>query len=132
MDERCGVLVTMRGRCELSALKEARDRAAHRMSSGDSELRLIAAYGDMISSSPPKNDDAPSEGESAWLDELNERRDCPSGGEEGVGASYGKVEAPTRPAAHRMSSGDSELRLIAAYGDMISSSPPKNDDAMSP
>lgn len=36
--------------------------------------------------------------------------------------------APTRPAAHRMSSGDSELRLIAAYGDMISSSPPKNDD----
>lgn len=29
------------------------------MSSGDSELRLIAAYGDMISSSPPKNDDAP-------------------------------------------------------------------------
>ena len=33
------------------------------------------------------------EGESAWLDELKERRDCPSGGEEGVGASYGKVEA---------------------------------------
>lgn len=29
------------------------------MSSGDSELRLIAAYGDMISSSPPQNDDAP-------------------------------------------------------------------------
>jgi hypothetical protein len=28
MDERCGVLVTMRGRCELSALKEARDRFA--------------------------------------------------------------------------------------------------------
>lgn len=39
------------------------------------------------------------------------------------------VIVPTRPAAHRMSSGDSELRLIAAYGDMLSSSPPKNDDA---
>ncbi|GAA5976428.1 hypothetical protein JCM10908_005497 [Rhodotorula pacifica] len=40
--------------------------------------------------------------------------------------------APVRPSAHRMSTGDSELRLIAAYGDMISSSPPQNNDLALP
>ncbi|BGP46603.1 hypothetical protein JCM10450v2_002450 [Rhodotorula kratochvilovae] len=40
-------------------------------------------------------------------------------------ASAGAASPSTeRPAMHRLSSGDSELRLIASYGDMLTSSPP--------
>ncbi|GAA6052723.1 hypothetical protein JCM3770_007194 [Rhodotorula araucariae] len=41
-----------------------------------------------------------------------------------VASSAGPTPSTERPEMHRLSSGDSELRLIASYGDMLTSSPP--------